>query len=111
MSEAVGGGASGLDQTLAAAATIGRGNTVSRKGRGVFRQEDGTYQWVAFNLGDGSGGQGAGRGGITLFSALSSKDSLSGSRPQGHTGVVPRVDKTVGGTRPCQIERDGVLSQ
>ena len=35
-SKAVGGGASGLDQTLAAAAAIRRGNSVSRNGRGVF---------------------------------------------------------------------------
>ena len=84
MSEAVGGGASGLDQTLAAAAAIERGDAVFRKGRGLFRQKDETCQLFAFNLGNGSGGQGTGRGGITLFSALSSEDLSSGFRPKSY---------------------------
>ena len=84
ISEAVRGGASGLDQTLAAATAIGHGNAVSRKGRGVFRQEGGTNQRVAFNLGNGSGGQGAGRGGIPLCATSSSEDLLSVSRPRSY---------------------------
>ena len=55
------------------------------KGRGVFRQKDGTYQRVAFNIGNGSRGQGAGRGGITLVSASSSEDLSSGSRPRSYS--------------------------
>ena len=50
ISEAVGGGASGVDQTRAAATAIGLGNTVSCNGRGVFRQKSGTHQRVGFNL-------------------------------------------------------------
>jgi hypothetical protein len=85
MSDAVGGGASGGDQTRTAAAMIGRDKAVSGSGNGVVRHVGGIDHLELPSLRERRGGQGVGRSAMQLSEVdMSSWMSSSASRPRSY---------------------------
>jgi len=83
MSEAVRGGALGVDLTRAAAAAMGQMRDVSWSGNGVVQHGDGIFHLEADSIRGGSGGHGVGRRTIRLSDVKQLSLMLSSaSRPR-----------------------------